>query len=44
VNSPVTSAPLKIEAKAWVDPWKRVERPVRASAQELADNTAYIQK
>ena len=44
VNSPVSNAPLKIEAKAWVDPWKRVERPLRATEQELTDNVAITQK
>ena len=42
VNSPTVSVPLRIHAKAWQEPWKRVKRPVRATEAELAANDAVL--
>lgn len=44
VNTPTVSAPLRIHAKAWQEPWKRVKRPVRATEAELTANDAILQK
>ena len=44
VTTPTVSAPLRIHAKAWQEPWKRVKRPVRATEAELTANDAILQK
>lgn len=44
VESPEVSVPLRIHASAWQEPWKRVQRPVRATEAELVTNAAFIEQ